>query len=137
MKALVIHAPKDLRLEAYTAAEGPDLKPGEVRIRTAAGGVCGSDLHYYHHGGFGTVRLRDRIAAAGGTCYLEVVSEDRESELASAAAARRIGVDVLLGGTRADEVTPVLAGSGIRYMPFPGRVEGLAAVATALVVARG
>lgn len=59
MKALVIHAPKDLRLEAYTAAEGPDLKPGEVRIRTAAGGVCGSDLHYYHHGGFGTVRLRE------------------------------------------------------------------------------
>ncbi|WP_226627864.1 L-idonate 5-dehydrogenase [Alloyangia pacifica] len=59
MKALVIHAPKDLRLEAYSAAEGPDLKPGEVRIRTAAGGVCGSDLHYYHHGGFGTVRLRE------------------------------------------------------------------------------
>lgn len=59
MKALVIHAQKDLRLEAYTAAEGPDLKPGEVRIRTAAGGVCGSDLHYYHHGGFGAVRLRE------------------------------------------------------------------------------
>ncbi|MBE9639644.1 L-idonate 5-dehydrogenase [Salipiger mangrovisoli] len=59
MKALVIHAPKDLRLEAYTAAEGPDLKPGEVRLRIAAGGVCGSDLHYYYHGGFGTVRLRE------------------------------------------------------------------------------
>lgn len=59
MKALVIHAAKDLRLEAYAAAEGPGLKPGEVRIRTAAGGVCGSDLHYYHHGGFGTVRLRE------------------------------------------------------------------------------
>lgn len=59
MKALVIHAPKDLRLETYTPEEGPDLKPGEVRIRTAAGGVCGSDLHYYHHGGFGAVRLRE------------------------------------------------------------------------------
>lgn len=59
MKALVIHAAKDLRLEPYTAAEGPELRPGEVRIRTAAGGVCGSDLHYYHHGGFGTVRLRE------------------------------------------------------------------------------
>lgn len=72
--------------------------------------------------------LRDRIAAAGGTCYLEVVSEDRESELASAAAARRIGVDVLLGGTRAADVVPLLAGSGIRYMPFPGRVEGIPSV---------
>lgn len=72
--------------------------------------------------------LRDRITGAGGTCYLEVVSEDRESELASAEAARRIGVDVLLGGTRAAEVAPVMAGSGIRYMPFPGRVEGIPSV---------
>jgi L-idonate 5-dehydrogenase len=59
MKALVIHAARDLRLEPYTAIEGPELKPGEVRVRMAAGGVCGSDLHYYHHGGFGTVRLKE------------------------------------------------------------------------------
>jgi L-idonate 5-dehydrogenase len=45
MKALVIHAARDLRLEPYTAIEGPELKPGEVRVRMAAGGVCGSDLH--------------------------------------------------------------------------------------------
>ena len=25
----------------------------------AAGGVCGSDLHYYNHGGFATVRIRE------------------------------------------------------------------------------
>jgi len=68
--------------------------------------------------------LRDRIAAAGATCYLEVVSLDAETELASARAAMEIGVDVLLGGTRADAVAPLLAGSGLRYMPFPGRVTG-------------
>ncbi|WP_375690892.1 hypothetical protein [Pseudooceanicola sp. LIPI14-2-Ac024] len=72
--------------------------------------------------------LRDRIKAAGATCYLEVVSEDRESEIASARAAARIGVDVLLGGTRATEVVPAIAGSGLRYMPFPGRVEGIPSV---------
>ncbi|MSP49631.1 MAG: L-idonate 5-dehydrogenase [Alphaproteobacteria bacterium] len=55
MKACVLHAPKDLRFE-----EVPDEEPGvgEVRVDVAAGGICGSDLHYYFHGGFGTVRLR-------------------------------------------------------------------------------
>ncbi len=56
MKAIVIHAAKDLRIEsAEVAAPGP----GQVRITMAMGGICGSDLHYYNHGGFGTVRLRE------------------------------------------------------------------------------
>ncbi|PWE48390.1 L-idonate 5-dehydrogenase [Thioclava sp. NG1] len=59
MKSIIIHGPKDLRIEAAPSAEARELTPGEVRIRTAAGGVCGSDLHYYHHGGFGSVRLRE------------------------------------------------------------------------------
>ena len=25
----------------------------------AAGGICGSDLHYYQHGGFGAIRLKE------------------------------------------------------------------------------
>lgn len=56
MRAIVIHAPKDLRIEERDA---PDPGPGEVRVRLAVGGVCGSDLHYYNHGGFGAVRLRE------------------------------------------------------------------------------
>nr|WP_256476416.1 L-idonate 5-dehydrogenase [Siccirubricoccus soli] len=32
---------------------------GQVAIRIARGGICGSDLHYYQHGGFGAVRLRE------------------------------------------------------------------------------
>ena len=56
MRAVVIHAPKDLRIEEREAgAPGP----GEVLVRLAAGGVCGSDLHYYNHGGFGAVRLKE------------------------------------------------------------------------------
>ena len=55
MKSIVIHAPKDLRIEDH-AEEQPG--PGQVAVRLATGGVCGTDLHYYHHGGFGAVRLK-------------------------------------------------------------------------------
>ncbi|MCR9138753.1 MAG: L-idonate 5-dehydrogenase [Alphaproteobacteria bacterium] len=56
MRAIVIHEAGDLRIEEREA-----LAPtaGEVQIRLAAGGVCGSDLHYYHNGGFGSVRLKE------------------------------------------------------------------------------
>lgn len=56
MKSIVIHAPRDLRIEEREAGEPG---PGEVLVRIEAGGVCGSDLHYYNHGGFGTVKLRE------------------------------------------------------------------------------
>ena len=59
MRAVVIHAPKDLRIDDF-----PDATPGagQVRVRIANGGICGSDLHYYHHGGFGTVRIQHPMA---------------------------------------------------------------------------
>jgi len=56
MRAAVLYAAKDLRIEHV--AEAP-LGPGEVEVRIEAGGICGSDLHYYFDGGFGTVRLRE------------------------------------------------------------------------------
>jgi L-idonate 5-dehydrogenase len=56
MRAAVIHGPRDLRVEQR---DEPSLGPGQVKIRVAAGGICGSDLHYYLHGGFGTVRLKE------------------------------------------------------------------------------
>jgi L-idonate 5-dehydrogenase len=56
MKAIVIHAAHDLRIQD-TPEETPG--PGQLRLRLATGGVCGSDLHYYNHGGFGAVRLRE------------------------------------------------------------------------------
>ena len=68
--------------------------------------------------------LNRAIQEGGATSYLEVVSLDRDSEVASAQAAVDIGVDVLLGGTRVDEVLPILQGTGIRYYPFPGRITG-------------
>lgn len=69
-------------------------------------------------------QLNRAIQEGAATSYLEVVSLDRDSEIASAKAAVDIGVDVLLGGTRVDDVLPVLEGTGIRYYPFPGRITG-------------
>jgi L-idonate 5-dehydrogenase len=56
MKTIVIHAAKDLRIENQHVEP---VGPGQVQIKLAAGGICGSDLHYYNHGGFGTIRLRE------------------------------------------------------------------------------
>jgi L-idonate 5-dehydrogenase len=56
MKTIVIHAARDLRLEDR-AAERPAA--GQVQIKLATGGICGSDLHYFNHGGFGAIRLRE------------------------------------------------------------------------------
>ncbi|MBG6144866.1 L-idonate 5-dehydrogenase [Labrenzia sp. EL_142] len=56
MKTIVIHEARDLRIEDRDAS---DPGPGEVQIKIAAGGICGSDLHYFNHGGFGPVRLKE------------------------------------------------------------------------------
>ena len=69
-------------------------------------------------------RLAQAIRASGREVFLEVVSLDREAEVRSARAALEIGVDWLLGGTRPADVLPVIAGSGVRYCPFPGRIVG-------------
>ena len=55
MEALVIHAPGDLRVEEIDTAA---LGAGQLQVRVRCGGICGSDLHYYQHGGFGTVRIQ-------------------------------------------------------------------------------
>ena len=59
MRGVIIHGPKDLRIEEIKITP---LGPRDVRVRIEAGGICGSDLHYYHHGGFGTIRLQEPMA---------------------------------------------------------------------------
>ena len=56
MRAVVLHRPRDLRIEEQAE---PAPGPGEVLVRIERGGICGSDLHYYRHGGFGTVRMTE------------------------------------------------------------------------------
>ncbi|WP_053226431.1 1-(5-phosphoribosyl)-5-((5-phosphoribosylamino)methylideneamino)imidazole-4-carboxamide isomerase [Solirubrobacter soli] len=54
---------------------------------------------------------------------LEVVSTSAEDELRSLHAALDIGVDWVLGGTRADVGVEILGGA-VKYCPFPGTIEG-------------
>ena len=56
MKAIVIHQAKDLRVEDR---EAQTPGQGQVEVAIKRGGICGSDLHYYKHGGFGTIRLKE------------------------------------------------------------------------------
>lgn len=58
MRAIVCHAPLDLRFDSQ--AEEP-IGPQQLRVRVAFGGICGSDLHYFQHGGFGTVRIKEPL----------------------------------------------------------------------------
>lgn len=53
-----LYAAHDLRVEQQ---EVPPPGPGQVLLAMEAGGICGSDLHYYHDGGFGPVRVREPI----------------------------------------------------------------------------
>src|SRR5947199_5940915 len=77
MRAAVLHAAKDLRIEEVAA---PPLGSRDVEVRIEAGGICGSDLHYYFDGGFGTVRLKEpmmlghEIAGTVGRVGAEVAS---------------------------------------------------------------
>ena len=53
-----IHGAKDLRLED----DGPaTLGPTDVEMRLGAGGICGSDLHYYQHGRVGAFVVREPL----------------------------------------------------------------------------
>ena len=53
---LVIHGADDLRVAEQ---EIDDIGPGQVLVRVGHGGICGSDLHYFQDGGFGSVRLKE------------------------------------------------------------------------------
>ena len=58
MLACRIHAKDDLRVEP---ADMPAVGPGEVLLRLGAGGICGSDLHYYFEGRNGSFVVREPL----------------------------------------------------------------------------
>ncbi|GAA3103270.1 L-idonate 5-dehydrogenase [Kribbella aluminosa] len=58
MYACVVHAAGNLRVEEQDAVE-PGA--GQVAVRIAYGGICGTDLHYYRDGGVGNFRVQEPL----------------------------------------------------------------------------
>lgn len=50
MRCCVLHAANDLRIEQW---DDTGLNAHQVRVKFGAGGICGSDLHYYFEGRVG------------------------------------------------------------------------------------
>jgi len=59
VRRLDIVAPEEFRLSDVPI---PEPGPGEVRLRVAYVGICGSDLHYYFDGGIDGAPLREPLA---------------------------------------------------------------------------
>jgi hypothetical protein len=64
------------------------------------------------------------IRANGHTSYLEVVSETEEATLRSARTAAELRPDYLIGGTLIEPMQAIIAGTGVRFFPYVGRVIG-------------
>ena len=56
MKSIKIHGAMDLRIDDYPLEK---ISSNQVEISIATGGICGTDLHYYKHGGFGHIKLKE------------------------------------------------------------------------------
>ncbi len=58
MRACVIRGPHQFAVEERDV---PQPGPGQVAVRLGAGGICGSDLHYYHAGRVGAFVVREPL----------------------------------------------------------------------------
>jgi L-idonate 5-dehydrogenase len=54
MLAAVLHGIKDLRVEERPV---PELAPGKVLLRIRRAGICGTDVHYFEEGRFGSFAM--------------------------------------------------------------------------------
>jgi L-idonate 5-dehydrogenase len=57
-RACVLHAQEDVRIENFAVG---DVGEQQVLVRIGAGGLCGSDIHYFWEGGIGTIRVSEPI----------------------------------------------------------------------------
>lgn len=70
-KIVRLYGKQDLKVETQDC---PEPAAGEVRLKMAWGGICGSDLHYFQDGGFGPVRVREPIISGHeASGYVEAV----------------------------------------------------------------
>lgn len=87
-----LYAAHDLRVEPLPE---PAAEDGAALIRVLRGGICGSDLHYYHDGGFGPIRVQQPIVlgheAAGMVESAPEGSDLRVGKLVSLSPSRPCG----------------------------------------------
>ena len=97
--------------------------------RAVYGSIAGTGVRHVGCKDLGLPRdelaaLMDDIRGNGHTTYIEVVSETEEATLESARAAAEIRPDHLIGGTTIEPVQEILAGTGVRFWPYVGRIVG-------------
>ncbi len=88
--AATLYGPKDLRVEERPLAP---LAPGAVRLRFGAGGICGSDIHYFQHGRTGNYVVTEPLVL-GHEIAGEVV------DIAGAAPGLQVGDRVAVNPSR-------------------------------------
>ncbi len=84
MKACVVHGRGDLRIDELPV---PEPEPGQLLVAVEYGGICGSDLHYYHDGAAGDFRVVEPLVLGH-----EIVG--RVASVGASADSRRAGVPV-------------------------------------------
>ena len=70
MKAAVLYKAREIKIEERPE---PKLRPTDVLIKVRAVGICGSDVHYFHHGGMGIHAVKQPIIL-GHECSGDVVA---------------------------------------------------------------
>jgi len=78
MRACVIHGPLDLRVEERGV---PEVGKSQVAVRLGAGGICGSDLHYFHDGRVGSFEVRQPMVLGHEVAGTVVAVGERVTEL--------------------------------------------------------
>jgi (R,R)-butanediol dehydrogenase / meso-butanediol dehydrogenase / diacetyl reductase len=95
MQAYRLFGQHDLRLQDEA---DPDLKPGEVRLRMAYVGVCGTDLHYYFAEDDARLARPRHIGHELSATVIEVAPE-----VASVSVGDRVAVFPLISCSECDE----------------------------------
>lgn len=104
MKAAVWHGYKDIRIEEV---EKPGAKPGNVIIKVAFAGICGTDRHEYVGPNFIPVSKPHRLTGRTAPLIIGHEFAGEIIEIGEGVKDYRIGDRVTANGTLCDKVCPI------------------------------